>query len=74
MGKLALYSSANRPNVIYYFTDVQGAVPYLRRFHTEDRQKVLRHMVGELHRQKAADSNISWHELTLNDDWSETEL
>lgn len=74
MGKLALYSSANRPNVIYYFTDVQGDVPYLRRFHTEDRQKVLRHMVGELHRQKAADSNISWHELTLNDDWSETEL
>jgi hypothetical protein len=31
-------------------------------------------MAGELHRQKAADKNVSWHELVLNDDWSEPEL
>lgn len=73
MGKLAIYTSAQREGVIYYFTDIQGDVPYLRRFHVNDQDKILRHMVGELHRQKAADSNVRWHELYLNDDWSETE-
>jgi hypothetical protein len=72
-GKLALYTSANRKDVIYYFTDVQGDVPYLRRFHTDDKDKLLRHMVGELHRQKASDSTVHWVELVLNDDWSESE-
>lgn len=74
MGKLAVYTSVQRADVLYYFTDIQGDVPYLRRFHTEDRKKLLRHMLGELHRQKAADKNVSWHELVLNDDWSEQEL
>lgn len=73
-GKLALYASSGRKDVIYYFTDVEGDVPYLRRFHKDDKEKVLRHMVGEMHRQKAADKNVKWHELVLNDDWSETEL
>ena len=73
-GKLAVYSSAQRPDVIYYFTDVEGDQPYLRRFHEGDRDKVVRHMVGELHRQKAADKSISWKQLELQDDWSETEL
>lgn len=74
MGKLAVYTSVQRADVLYYFTDIQGDVPYLRRFHTEDRKKLLQHMAGELHRQKAADKNINWHELVLNDDWSEQEL
>lgn len=74
MGKLAVYTSVQRPDVLYYFTDIQGDVPYLRRFHTEDQKKLIRHMVGELHRQKAADKSVSWHELVLNDDWSEHEL
>lgn len=74
MGKLAVYTSVQRADVLYYFTDIRGDVPYLRRFHTEDRKKLLQHMAGELHRQKAADKNISWHELVLNDDWSEPEL
>lgn len=74
MGKLAVYTSVQRADVLYYFTDIQGDVPYLRRFHTEDQKKLIRHMVGELHRQKAADKNVSWHELVLNDDWSEHEL
>ena len=74
MGKLAVYTSVQRPDVLYYFTDIQGDVPYLRRFHTEDQKKLIRHMVGELHRQKAADKSVSWRELVLNDDWSEGEL
>ena len=74
MGKLAVYTSVQRPDVLYYFTDIQGDVPYLRRFHTEDQKKLIRHMVGELHRQKAADKSVSWRELVLNDDWSEHEL
>lgn len=74
MGKLAVYTSALRPDVLYYFTDVEGDVPYLRRFHTEDRQKLIRHMVGEMHRLKASDKQVRWQELVLNDDWSETEL
>lgn len=74
MGKLAVYTSVQRADVLYYFTDIRGDIPYLRRFHTEDRKKLLRHMVGELHRQKAADKSVSWHELVLNDDWSEQEL
>ena len=73
-GKLAVYSSAQRQDVIYYFTDVEGDQPYLRRFHEGDRDKVVRHMVGELHRQKAGDKSISWKQLELQDDWSETEL
>ena len=73
MGKLAVYTSVQRPDVLYYFTDILGDVPYLRRFHTEDQKKLIRHMVGELHRQKAADKNVSWRELVLNDDWSEDE-
>jgi hypothetical protein len=74
MGKLAVYTSVQRADVLYYFTDIRGDVPYLRRFHTEDRRKLLQHMAGELHRQKAADKNINWHEIVLNDDWSEQEL
>lgn len=74
MGKLAVYSSVQRPDVIYYFTDVAGDEPYLRRFHVDDRDKVIRHMVGELHRQKATNKSISWYELKLQDDWCETEL
>lgn len=74
MGKLAVYTSVQRADVLYYFTDIQGDVPYLRRFHTEDQKKLIRHMVGELHRQKAADKSVSWRELKLNDDWSEHEL
>ena len=74
MGKLAVYTSVQRPDVLYYFTDIQGDVPYLRRFHTEDQKKLIQHMVGELHRQKAADKSVSWRELVLNDDWSEHEL
>lgn len=73
MGKLAIYTSMQRPDVIYYFTDVVGDGPYLRRFHTEDQQKVLRHMVGELHRQKASDKSVEWRELKLQDGWEETE-
>ncbi|MDO5132556.1 MAG: hypothetical protein Q4D81_06205 [Eubacteriales bacterium] len=72
-GKLAVYSSAQRPDVIYYYTDVEGDEPYLRRFHEQDRDKVIRHMVGELHRQKAVDKSISWKTLTLGEDWNETE-
>ena len=53
---------------------MEGDQPYLRRFHEGDRDKVVRHMVGELHRQKAGDKSISWKQLELQDDWSETEL
>ena len=74
MGKLAVYSSVQREDVIYYFTDVAGDTPYLKRFHTQDRETVIRHMVGELHRQRAADKNVHWAQLELHDDWSETEL
>lgn len=74
MGKLAIYTSVQRADVLYYFTDIRGDVPYLRRFHTDDQQKLLRHMVGELHRQKATDKSVHWHELVLNDDWSEDEV
>lgn len=73
-GKLAVYSSAQRPDVIYYFTDAEGDEPYLKRFHESDRDKLVRHMVGELHRQKASDKNINWKQLQLQDDWSETEI
>lgn len=73
-GKLAVYTSVRNPDGIYYFTDVAGDVPYLRRFHVRDRQAVIRHMVGELHRQKAADKTIHWQELEMHEDWSETEL
>ena len=31
-------------------------------------------LVGELHRQRAADKNVHWAQLELHDDWSETEL
>ena len=74
MGKLCVYDSLQRPDVLYYFTDVEGDTPYLKRFHTQDRDKIIRHMVGELHRQKAVDKSVSWRELKLNDDWSETEI
>lgn len=74
MGKLALYSSVQRPNVIYYYTDVAGDEPWLRRFHVQDRDKLLRHMVGELHRQKATNGEIEWYELQLTEDWQEIEL
>ena len=74
LGKLAVYASAQRPDVIYYFTDVAGDEPWLRRFHEQDKDKVIRHMVGELHRQRAVDKSVHWKELQLNDDWSETEL
>lgn len=74
MGKLAVYSSVQDENVIYYFTDVVGDTPYLKRFHAQDRDLVIRHMVGELHRQKAADKSVHWAQLELRDDWSETEL
>ena len=73
-GKLGVYTSAQRPDVIYYFTDAEGDGPYLRRFHESDRDKLIRHMVGELHRQKASDKNIQWKQLELQDDWSETEI
>ena len=73
MGKLAVYTSMSRPDVIYYFTDVSGDSPYLRRFHIQDQQKVLRHMVGQLHRQKASDKTVSWRGLRLEDSWAETE-
>ena len=73
MGKLALYNSVQRPDVIYYFTDVVGDGPYLRRFHEQDAQKVLRHLVGELHRQKATDKSITWKELEMQDSWQEIE-
>lgn len=73
-GKLAVYTSAQRPDVIYYFTDAEGDGPYLRRFHESDRDKLIRHMVGELHRQKASDKTIQWKQLELQDDWSETEI
>ena len=39
----------------------------------QDRDAVLRHMSGELHRQKAADKSITWRRLTQHEDWSETE-
>lgn len=74
MGKLAVYSSAQRPDVIYYFTDVTGDEPYLKRFHKSDLDKLIRHMVGEMHRQKAGDKSVGWKQLELQDDWSETEL
>lgn len=73
-GKLGVYTSAQRPDVIYYFTDAEGDGPYLRRFHESDRDKLIRHMVGELHRQKASDKTIQWKQLELQDDWSETEI
>ena len=73
MGKLALYSSVQRPNVIYYYTDAAGDAPRVRRFHVQDRDKLLRHMVGELHRQKASNGDISWYELRLLEDWQEIE-
>lgn len=72
-GKLAAYTSVRNPNALYYYTDVEGDVPYLQRFHMQDRDAVLRHMSGELHRQKAADKSISWRPLTQHEDWSETE-
>lgn len=73
-GKMGVYASAQRPDVLYYFTDVEGDEPYLKRFHTDDRDKLIRHMVGELHRQKAVGKDISWKQLELQDDWSETEM
>lgn len=73
-GKIAVYAAAQRPDIIYYYTDVDGDTPYLRRFHIQDQDKVIRHLVGELHRQKASDKSISWKQLELLDDWSEKEL
>lgn len=73
MGKLAVYTSVQREDIINYFTDVAGDTPYLKRFHAQDRDLVIRHMVGELHRQRAVDKNVRWAELELRTDWSEAE-
>lgn len=74
VGKVALYDSVRNDETLWYYTNSDGDRPYLCGYHITEKDRLLRSMIGEIHRQRAMHMEFEWKEIKMSDGWTEYEI